>query len=123
VPGEATTGRWEGAAEIGDRQVPVVLELADDGSASLRIAGSDPTALEGLVLNTRRIFKARTAEPMMLPTPLSARPIETDVQLVLRLHGSRLYGYVAEVFGLDGGGYRLGSHVSLTRRSAPGAPQ
>lgn len=118
VPGEATTGRWEGTAEIGDTQVPVVLELAPDGGASLRIAGSDPAALEGLVLNTRGIFKARAAQPMVLPTPLSATPVETDVQLVLRLDGGRLYGYVAEIFGLDGGGYRLGSYVSLSRRSS-----
>jgi CubicO group peptidase (beta-lactamase class C family) len=118
VPGDATTGRWEGAAEIGDRQVPVVLDLAEDGSAAVSIAGSDPVALENPVLNTRHVFKARTAEPMTLPTPLSGAPVETDVQLVLRLDEGRLYGYVAEIFGLDGGGYRLGSYVSLAR-SAP----
>lgn len=116
APSELTTGRWEGTVEIGDRRLPIALVLPDDGSAEVRIAGSDPVALQDVVLNTRGMFKARAAGSMSLPTPLSPEPTATDIQLVLRLDGNRLYGYLAETFGLEGGGYRLGSYVSLTRR-------
>jgi hypothetical protein len=106
-------GKWRGAASTNDRELPVAMEFAPDGTIRLTLDDTDPVSISNPVLTPQQVLTGTLQSRFPVSEFTGTENVTTS--LVLANRGGRLVGYAAPRFSTDRGSFAYAAYLQLER--------